>query len=126
MGQVNLTESAEKSLVDKIAKAVGEAAQLNVLEVHRQYARAEAELAQARQSLAHRDQVVSELQARVQQLSGIITTISQGGSPVFNPYNNNGPAPTGQIYSVPTFDGRYAAAAPLPDLLAPATPVNGS
>lgn len=112
---VALTEAAEKALVEKLAKAVAEAAQLNALEVHRQYARAEAELAQARQALTHRDQVVAGLEARVAQLSNIITTISQGGAAPFSPYNNNGPAPTGQVYPLP-FDQRVAASASLPDL----------
>lgn len=130
MGSVRLDEATEKSLVEKLTKAVAEATQLNALEVHRQYARAEAELAQARLALSHKDQTIAGLEARVAQLSSIITTISQGGSPAFSPYNNNGPAPTGTLYPLPTYDGRVAAQAPVPaplaDLLATPVPPAGS
>lgn len=107
MGSVRLDDETQKGLVEKLAKAVTEATQLTTLEVHRQYARAEAELAQARQALTHRDQTIAGLEARVQQLSGIITTISQGAGGAF-------PIPTTQ--AIPAFQDRYAASAPLPPL----------
>lgn len=115
---VAMTEQDMKSVIDRVVEAVTSHRQGEALEHFKQYARAEAELVQARQALAHRDQQIHDLQARVAQLNGIITTMSQSAAPVFNPYNNNGPAPTGQVFP-PTFDQRFAAATPIPQQFAP-------
>lgn len=106
MGQVNLSESAEKSLVEKLAKAVAEQQQLALLEQLKQYALTEANLTRAREDIARKDAEIASLQARLNQLSGLLTYAPAG-------------APIATTYPVPTFDQRYVVQVPAPQQFAP-------
>lgn len=127
MGQdrpVTLTEAAQTALVTAVTNSVVEGVtkqqQIDFLEQLKQFARQEADLAKAREENTRLNQVITDLQGRVAQLNGIITTMSQGAPMVFNPYNN-GAGQYPMQAQVPTYDQRYAATASVP--LMPVQPV---
>lgn len=129
MGQVNLSEQAEKSLIaamaaDKtfigaIADAVKQNSQVALLEELRQAALTQGELSQVRQELARRDQTIAQLEGTIAQLNQFVQMMSASRAPVpqqFNPYNNGGPAVT--TSPVPVWGQHSAAQAPVPQQFA--------
>lgn len=92
MRTVDISENSVKAIVDAVTKQ----REVDLLEQFKQSARQEMDLAKAKDEALRKDQEIAQLRAHIASLQGFLTTMTSGNgvTPVFNPYNNGGPAVT--------------------------------